>query len=247
MRATTFVVALLLAICTPAAAQEEWIEYQNPADGFKVDFPGQPKVTDTSWTTEQGFIVPARVYSAERGAGRYSLTVVDYTVIERLGDERSQACPGGAETCQGYPAGIYRKNVGPAYSVHDLRGALLYGSFTLLQRDARVTAFQSNFQDLVEGIEIHLTNADQSRTQAFISMHENKLYVLEGTVPKGYPEPGLFQQSLGYVDRNGKGIRYLDVYSNQFHGTRVYPPPPLQDLGALLDPANAARPASGGR
>ena len=43
--------------------------------------------------------------------------------------------------------------------------------------------------------------ADQSRTFAFVAMRENKLYILEGTVPKGYPEPGLFQQSIGWLDR----------------------------------------------
>ncbi len=38
-------------------------------------------------------------------------------------------------------------------------------------------------------------------------MHENKLYISEGTVPAGYPEPGLFQQSLAWLDENGNGIR----------------------------------------
>ena len=42
-------------------------------------------------------------------------------------------------------------------------------------------------------------------------MHENKLYIIEGTVPAGYPEPGLFQQSLGWLDENGVGLRYQSV------------------------------------
>jgi hypothetical protein len=29
------------------------------------------------------------------------------------------------------------------------------------------------------------------------------------------------------VDKNGKGIRYQTVYSNEFHGMRQYPVPPL--------------------
>ena len=37
-------------------------------------------------------------------------------------------------------------------------------------------------------------------------------------MPKGYPEPGLFQQSLGWVDKDGNGIRYQNiVYSNAYH------------------------------
>ena len=39
-------------------------------------------------------------------------------------------------------------------------------------------------------------------------MREHKLYILESTVPKGYPEPGLFQQSIRWVDKHGNGIRY---------------------------------------
>ena len=78
--------------------------------------------------------------------------------------------------------------------------------------------------DLVEGHQLQLTNnADKSRTFAGIYMHENKLYIIEGTVPAGYPEPGLFQQSLGWLDENGVGLRYQSVYSNG------YPPPPRVD------------------
>ena len=54
-------------------------------------------------------------------------------------------------------------------------------------------------------------------------MHENKLYIAEGIVPAGYPEPGIFQQSLGWLDENGIGLRYEAVYSN---GS---PPPPRVD------------------
>jgi hypothetical protein len=78
------------------ASAQEWIEYQNKDDGFKVVFPYEPKISDTVWVTEQGYVLPARVYSAETSSGRYSMTVVDYTGIERLGMERSQKCPVGA-------------------------------------------------------------------------------------------------------------------------------------------------------
>lgn len=78
--------------------------------------------------------------------------------------------------------------------------------------------------DLVEGRTMQLTNdADQSRTFIGLFMHENKLYIGEGTVPKGYPEPGLFQQSMGWLDENGIGLRYTATYSNN------YPPPPRVD------------------
>ena len=64
---------------------------------------------------------------------------------------------------------------------------------------------------------LYLTNnKDKSRTSAGIYMHENKLYILEGTVPAGFPDPGFFQQSVGWLDENGENIRYVSVYHNGF-------------------------------
>ena len=76
MRMVSFVFALLLAASGLAFAQD-WSEYQNIPDGFKIDFPGQPKMTETTWTSEYGYKLPGRVYTAERGKERYSMTVVD--------------------------------------------------------------------------------------------------------------------------------------------------------------------------
>jgi hypothetical protein len=140
--------------------------------------------------------------------------VVDYRNLEKLGMERVKSCPAGAEPCKGSPT------TGVGYSKNDVRGAIAYASWKFMQRDAKVTHFMWNFIDLVEGHQLQLTNADKSRTFASIYMHENKLYVMEATVPANYPEPGLFQQSLGWLDENGVGLRYQSVYSNGF------PPPP---------------------
>jgi hypothetical protein len=78
---------------------------------------------------------------------------------------------------------------------------------------------------MVEGHALNLTNADGSRTFAYVTMHEHKLYIMEGTVPKGYPQPGLFQQSLGWVDKEGNPVRYETLYSNVYHGMGIYPKP----------------------
>ena len=219
MRGTTFVFALVLSMARPAVAQD-WAEYQNVQDGFKVDFPGQPKVTETTWKSQFDYTLPARVYSAERGRERYSVTVVDYTPIEPQGIARRQACPPGAEPCIGSDLS------GPGYWKHDIRGAIMWATFKFLQRDVKVTNLLWSHEDLVEGNEIQLTNnKDQSRTFVFIAMRENKLYVLEGTVPKGYPAPGLFQQSMGFVDKDGNGVRYQTIYSNEIYGLGDRPAP----------------------
>ena len=88
-----------------------------------------------------------------------------------------------------------------------------------LQRDARVTHYAFYIAERVEGRRIQLTNADRSRTFAAFHMHEDRLYVFEGTVPPGAPPPGLFQQSVGFIDQEGVRVRYETIYDN------MYPPP----------------------
>ena len=41
-----------------------------------------------------------------------------------------------------------------------------------------------------------------------IHLNARRLYILEGTVPDEAPPPGLFQQSLGILDEDGRRIRY---------------------------------------
>ena len=219
---TIVLVFAMLSVSGPAAAQQ-WTEYVNTQDGFKVNFPGQPTVTETTWQSQLDYVLPARVYSADRGREHYSVTVVDYSDLERQGIERAATCPPGNAQCRANAGPI----LGPGYWKHDERGAIVYATFKLLQRDATLTSLAWEWQDLVEGHLIQLTNnADQSRTFAYIAMHENKLYIVEGTVPRGFAEPALFQQSLGWVDRDGNRIRYRIVYSNAYHGLGVYPVPP---------------------
>ena len=78
--------------------------------------------------------------------------------------------------------------------------------------------------DRVEGHAIRLTNPDRSRTSAIVHMYENRLYILESTVPRGAPAPGAFQISLQFLDSEYQPVRYewqgIQIYSNG------YPPPP---------------------
>ena len=244
MRIITYALlfAWQLSVAGTAAAQE-WDEYVSVQDGFRLNFPGKPKVTEATWTSQLNYMLPMRVYSAEKGQERYSLTVVDYSTIEQQGIERAKTCPPGNANCRANapPA------LGPGYSHHDERGAIVYATFKLLQRDAKLNYMAWEWQDLVEGHLVQLTNtADRSRTFAWIGMHEHKLYILDGTVPAGYPEPGLFQQSMGWVDKDGNGIRYQSLYSNSYHGMGVYPVPPRAGRGRGA-PADADSPAGRGR
>jgi hypothetical protein len=243
MRVTPWIAAaLVLAFAAPALAQE-WDEFVFIEDGFKVNFPGRPQVENTTWVSQYRYTLPARVYRASRGAERYSVTVVDYRDLEKQGAERSKNCPRGAETCIGTQDGRGGGILGLGYWKMDVRGALAFATLKFLQRDAKVTDFNLEFQDVVEGYILQLVNRDESQTFAYVTMHENRLYVLEGTTPKGYPVPALFQASLGFVDANGNGIRYQEYYSNAVHGLRQYPPPPAR----LTPPDGAASPAGPGR
>jgi hypothetical protein len=220
MRWTAFIWALAISTAAPAVAQE-WTEYENVRDGFHALFPGQPRVTETTWKSQTGFTLPARVYAVERGAERYSMTVADYTGVEQLGADRVKTCAPGSETCLGTP-GLS----GVGYWKHDVRGAPLYATSIFLKRNVTMTEMYWNQQDLVSGIVLQLTsNADESRTYAYIAMHEMKLYIAEATVPKGLPEPALFVQAIGWLDKDGKHIRYRSLYSHEIHGMREAPVP----------------------
>jgi hypothetical protein len=220
MRTTTLVLAVLLSTSVLAAAQEA-DEYVNTKDGFKIYFPAQPAVKDITWISQQDFKLPGRVYSVDKGKEHYSVTVVDYSGIEQMGIERVKTCPAGAPLCKGTALS------GPGLWKHDVREAQEYATFKLIQRDnVKVSDLTWSQHDMVEGDELQLTNTvDGSRTYAYVAMHEMKLYIAEATVPKGYPPATLFQTSMSWVDKDGKGIRYETMYNNEFHGLRQYPVP----------------------
>ncbi|HEY6359830.1 MAG TPA: hypothetical protein VIX63_01935 [Vicinamibacterales bacterium] len=229
--------AVVLALIGPAFAQGEWDVFASTEDGFSVNFPGQPKVEQTTWMTQYRYALPARIYRANNGQERYSVTVVDYRGLEQQGIERSKQCPPGAEPCRGNQVGGV---IGPGYWKMDVRGAMTFASLKFIQRDAKVTDLNWQFQELVEGLHLQLTNPDQSRTFAYITMHDNRLYIFEGTTPKGSPEPALFQGSVGFVDKDGNGIRYQTIYSNAYHGLGEYPLPNRAGRGGGGGPAGGA-------
>ena len=118
MRLTSLLsLALLASLGSPVLAQE-WVEFTSRDDGFRVNFPGPPAVTTTTFTSEYGAVLPARVYSVTRGGRNFSMTVIDYRPIEKLLTERSKQCPPFAdERCTGLGAGAtsYKKSFGFAY------------------------------------------------------------------------------------------------------------------------------------
>jgi len=210
MQLTPLLSSVLVLTLSSSAFAQEWEEFFSKDERFTCNFPGKPTITETTWTSQFGAILPTRVYSGTSGSGKFSVTVVDYNPIQRLLSERSMSCTPGAETCQGI------HDWGLGYWKNDVRGAVVYAVNTFLQRDAKVVNLMANFADLVAGEELQLTNnKDQSRTFASIYMHDNRLIILEATVPKNYPPPTIFQQSLSWLDEKGTRIRYNNINHNE--------------------------------
>ena len=55
---------------------------------------------------------------------------------------------------------------------------------------------------------MQISNSNQSRTYVAIHLNDRRLYVLESTAPQGYPPLTWFQQSLQFLNEDGKRIRY---------------------------------------
>lgn len=216
MRGIALTAAALVLVVTGTSSAQGFIQFNSPKDLFAVSFPGEPAIRDTTWTSEHGVALPSRVYSVENARGRYSMTVVDYKDVEKLSNERSAACQqakGEGDACMN----SWRS---------DVAGAIVFATWQFMQRNAKVTFYGWYVADLVSGHQLQLLNADQSRTFATINMHGTRLYVLEATVPRGAPAPGLFQQSLMFIDDQGRSIRYQTYYSPTYSGEWTFPAQP---------------------
>ena len=159
--------------------------------------------------------LPGRVYSSELGSSRYSVTVIDYSNVRQIHATR-------LENCDKYPNLCNNPYVG------ELRGAMDYAAYSFLKRAAKVLHYAYYNSDRIEGRRLQLANPDGTQTFAAIHMHENRLYILEGTVPANAPPPALFQQNLGIFDKEMIRVRYRTIYR---HG---YPPPPREETRGRL-------------
>ena len=135
MLVTAILFALLLSM-PGVAAPQEWEVYVNLEDGFSVNFPGQPRTVETTWQSQLDYTLPARVYSAERGRERFSVTVVDYSSLEEQGIARWKKCPPGNSQCR--DGG---ETISPGYWKQDERGAMVYAVARYLKGPYQVTDY----------------------------------------------------------------------------------------------------------
>lgn len=70
-------IVLLTVLLSPfPAAAQQWIDYANREYRFMINFPAEPVESETVYASTGGEVVDSRVFSAERGSGRYTVTVV---------------------------------------------------------------------------------------------------------------------------------------------------------------------------
>ena len=224
--------ALIVLVSVPGFAQD-WIPVTNRDDGFRANYPGQPKVETIAYDTEFRITLPGRVYRASDALGRYATTVIDYREIERLHNDRAAKCR--AAKGANFQDGDACQND----FVLDVAGAMDHAASTFLQRDGvKVTQYGLYFVDVVSGRLIQLTNPDRSRTYAAVHQHAGRLYIHEATVPAGMPEPILFMQGLAWVNEQGLAIRYRTLYTEGYADWKFLQPAPphtLRDLDASVD------------
>ncbi len=84
MRFLRLIPAVVVLLFTGAAYSQEWSEYVNRENFFTVNFPGEPTMTQGPYKTAKGTNLQARVFIANADAksilaGKYSMTVVDYS------------------------------------------------------------------------------------------------------------------------------------------------------------------------
>ena len=147
--------------------------------------------------------------------------MVDYADAEKIHTARAAQCKkngGESDACQNDWRG-------------DVQGSIVNASWRFIQRNTKVTYFAWAVTDNVEGQRLQLMNPDGSKTFAAIYRHGTRLYILEGTVPKGAPAPGLFQQSMMFLDEEGKPIRYRSIYTTGYSEAWKFPAPPPPRTG----------------
>jgi hypothetical protein len=186
--------ATLLALCVMQfAIAQSWRTFVSREDFFSVNFPDEPTITNTTYPSEYGATLPARIYVVRNGDSLHSVTVVDFTDAERIYRELPD------RTDEANNASLW---------LYDQRASVAYAARNFRLRGGEVTYDAWHHIDLVEGHQLQITNPDQSRTYASMYFHDGRLYILEATVPPGSLPQGLFQQSLSFLDDEGQRIRY---------------------------------------
>lgn len=187
MRIVTCIFAAVIVFAPISASAQEWINYFDTEQRFSVNLPGEPMIQDATIISLRSNSYPAKIYKANDGDSDYLVKVIDYTESRTLGEVRGSIA---------WEAWHYRR------AAAESGGVVTYDGYAVI--------------DGIQGHQLQITNADQSRTYVGINLHEGRLYVLEARVPEGLPLPMLFQVSLQMLDENGDRVRYATDRDGQW-------------------------------
>jgi hypothetical protein len=176
-----------LLISAPAVAQE-WFEYVNQDQRFAVSLPAQPSISDGTFQSASGAMLPTQIFTAVSGESIFTVTVIDYAGAD--GEEYAAALEHAVAGIKARDAELTSEN-----------DASYEGM------DTRMLQFTNPDQ----------TRSFVAVTLPPTVSHLERLYVVEGRSPEDAPPPGLFQQSLSFRDNDGIRLRYgTDIDGNKF-------------------------------
>ena len=218
MRLAPVVATALVFAMSGSAFAQEYVLYVSKDDRFTILFPTQPKVT----ADHLQVAVPATIcphgstrrtqWVPPRGTTRSRSSTT--AAFGRWARSARSTVHAGAEPCTGNPAPS--GSTGAGYWKADTWAATIYATSLFLMKKPDLKFMGWATMDAVEGTLLNFVNADKSQTAAAIYMHENKLYIIDGTVPAGMPPPDWFNQNLGWLDENGLQVRYQSIYHNGY-------------------------------
>ena len=78
MRFTLGATAVSVVLASLPALGQQWSDYINPENRFRVNFPTEPVEQDAVYVSADGSSHDARAFSSEQDAGRYRILVVQF-------------------------------------------------------------------------------------------------------------------------------------------------------------------------
>lgn len=193
MRTMKLLPIALAVFAVNEVAAQQWAQYRDESEFFAVNFPGEPVVTEAPFASEYGATFPSKTYTVEYDDYHYSIKVIDFTDAQQIYLE----LPDKTDEASSQWLWLY-----------DQLGATAQIARQYRERGGDVTFDAWNHIDFVEGHQLQITNTDRSRTFVGIYLHNARLYVLDATVPQTALPPGLFQQSITFLDDDGVRVRY---------------------------------------
>ena len=189
MRCLGLLSAALFVLSTSASFAQGWREYVSRDEFFMVSTPAEPQITETTYRSASGAILPAKMFVATEGQSVFSVTVVHY--MNASAEDVEGAIEHAVQSFRSRPGEVTfdRPQV-----LEGLPGHMIY----LLNLDQSRTA---------AGILLHAGPSEHGGP--------GRLYILDGNAATGAPPPIQFPQSFFLLDEAGNRLDYATDANGQ--------------------------------